>query len=209
METHGKRIDPRAHRQHDWKVEEIAPDFALIDAWMLPVVGAQADFAEVQAMFREWDPAQDEGSWISRALFSLRLKLGALLGWDDPTAALPIPGCTETSLRSRLAPGEASAEATGGAGPEFSPVFETDREFASEISNSTVHAVLHVGWVPETEGQYRAQMGVYVKTRGRFGDLYMALIAPFRHWIVYPALMRTLGRMWEARRDRVSAASPR
>jgi hypothetical protein len=45
----------------------------------------------------------------------------------------------------------------------------------------------------------RAQLGVYVKPRGWFGPLYMAAIAPFRHYIVYPALMRQIGRAWDAR----------
>jgi hypothetical protein len=27
----------------------------------------------------------------------------------------------------------------------------------------------------------------------------MALIAPFRHWIVYPALMRQIRHAWDAR----------
>jgi hypothetical protein len=31
------------------------------------------------------------------------------------------------------------------------------------------------------------------------GEVYMKLIEPFRHVIVYPALMREVGRAWEAR----------
>jgi hypothetical protein len=46
---------------------------------------------------------------------------------------------------------------------------------------------------------YHGQMGVYVKPRGRFGTAYMALIGPFRHLIVYPALMRQIKRAWDAR----------
>ncbi len=40
-------------------------------------------------------------------------------------------------------------------------------------------------------------MGIYVKPRGRLGEVYMKLIQPFRLFIVYPALMRQIGRMWE------------
>jgi Protein of unknown function (DUF2867) len=40
---------------------------------------------------------------------------------------------------------------------------------------------------------------VYVKPRGTLGDAYMAAIAPFRHRVVYPALMRQIGRAWDAR----------
>jgi hypothetical protein len=42
-------------------------------------------------------------------------------------------------------------------------------------------------------------MGVYVKPRGRLGEAYMAAIAPFRHLIVYPALMRQIELGWSAR----------
>jgi hypothetical protein len=42
-------------------------------------------------------------------------------------------------------------------------------------------------------------MGVYVKPRGRFGELYMAAIAPLRHLIVYPALMGLIERAWKQR----------
>jgi hypothetical protein len=42
-------------------------------------------------------------------------------------------------------------------------------------------------------------MAVYVKPRGRFGRGYMALIKPFRYWIVYPALMQQFERAWDRR----------
>jgi hypothetical protein len=42
-------------------------------------------------------------------------------------------------------------------------------------------------------------MAVYVKPRGPLGKGYMALIKPFRHWIVYPALMRQFERVWNTR----------
>ena len=37
-----------------------------------------------------------------------------------------------------------------------------------------------------------------VRPRGTFGEAYMALIKPFRHWIVYPTLMRQMERAWNA-----------
>lgn len=79
------------------------------------------------------------------------------------------------------------------------PLYRTDDEWAAEISNDTVHGVLHLAWVEQRDGRYRAQMGVYVKVRGKLGAIYMMLIAPFRHLIVYPALMRQIGRAWDAR----------
>jgi hypothetical protein len=43
-------------------------------------------------------------------------------------------------------------------------------------------------------------MGVYVRARGLLGEAYMKLISPFRHLIVYPALMRQIDRAWQQRR---------
>jgi hypothetical protein len=61
---------------------------------------------------------------------------------------------------------------------------------------------MHLAWVEHDAGSYQGQMGVYVKPRGRFGEAYMAVIAPFRHRVVYPALMRQVERAWNARMAR-------
>ena len=79
-------------------------------------------------------------------------------------------------------------------------VYQTDKEWAAEISNATVHGVLHLAWVDQGGGRYRGQMGVYVKPRGLLGEAYMKFIAPFRHLIVYPALMRQIEGAWRQRR---------
>jgi hypothetical protein len=42
-------------------------------------------------------------------------------------------------------------------------------------------------------------MAVYVKPNGLLGTVYMAAIRPFRHLIVYPPMLRQLGRDWRAR----------
>jgi len=64
--------------------------------------------------------------------------------------------------------------------------------------------------VPATGSRWSPQLAVYVKPRGWRGRLYLALIAPFRHLIVYPSLMRTLSRGWQrevARRSVVASAA--
>ncbi len=42
-------------------------------------------------------------------------------------------------------------------------------------------------------------MAVLVKPNGFFGNVYMAAIRPFRHLIVYPPMLRYLGREWQER----------
>jgi Protein of unknown function (DUF2867) len=43
-------------------------------------------------------------------------------------------------------------------------------------------------------GGFRAHMAVYVKPNGLLGSVYMAAIRPFRHLIVYPPMLREMGR---------------
>ena len=57
---------------------------------------------------------------------------------------------------------------------------------------------MHVGWVPDRTGGYRGQLAVYVKPNGLLGEAYMAAIKPFRYLLVYPAIMREMGRTWRA-----------
>jgi hypothetical protein len=45
-------------------------------------------------------------------------------------------------------------------------------------------------------------MAVLVKPNGLLGRAYMAGIAPFRHLIVYPPLMRDIGQGWQAGAER-------
>lgn len=198
------RLPNSAHESHPWVIGRIAPDFKLVDAWALPVQGGPDDFDAMLDMVASFDPAHAESA-LSRALFSLRFRLGGWFGWDDATTKRPIPGCTETTLSARL-PDELRGSATRSvisgamqrAAGGFVPLYRTDVEWAAELSNATVHGVLHLALVEQGEGRYRAQMGVYVKPRGKLGELYMLLIEPFRHLIVYPALMRQIERAWKA-----------
>jgi hypothetical protein len=45
-----------------------------------------------------------------------------------------------------------------------------------------------------------APVAVLVRPNGLFGNAYMAAIRPFRHLIVYPALMREARELWERNR---------
>jgi hypothetical protein len=197
------RLPNSAREAHPWVIARIAPDFSLLDAWAVPAQGGPDDFDSFLEVMASFDPADAE-SVLSRALFSLRLRLGAWLGLDDATKERPIPGCTETTLSARLpaglrgsATGPVVSDTTQQAG--FVPLYRTDDEWAAEVSNATVHGVLQLAWVELGEGRFRGQMGVYVKPRGKLGEAYLMFIEPFRHFIVYPALMRQIGRAWDAR----------
>lgn len=190
------RLPNAAHERHDWVIARIAPDFRLLDVWALPVEGAREDFDRaLEVMLASFDPA--DAGVVTRTLFAVRERLGQWLRWDDPGKARTIPGAPERSLRERLpASLRGSAEGLTLRGGGFVPLYRTDGEWAAELSNDTVHGVLHLAWAPRGGDRFGAQLAVYVKTRGRLGDAYLAAIAPFRHLVVYPALIRQVGRAW-------------
>ncbi len=195
------RLPNAAHEAQPWVIAQVAPDFKLLDVWRLPAQGGPQDFATLVKIMSSLDPTGQGSSGVTRALFALRHRLGAWFGWDDPTRRHPIPGCAETTLSARV-PRELRDTTTAPiavSSTTFIPIYRTADEWAAEISNSTVHAVLHLGWVEQGDGVYHGQMGIYVKPRGKLGEAYMTLIGPFRHLIVYPALMRQTKRAWDAR----------
>jgi len=191
------RLTLEHHKQRDWLVHDLLDDFELDEVWAYPITADPArgeDFAAFCAMARE---TADQPGGATGALFKLRLFLGRVFGWDKGDR-LPIPGCAETSIAARLPddrrvpPDQAETDSFG-----FELVYETPRERLVELSNGTVHAALHLGWVEKDDGKEGAELAVYWKPRGWFGRFYMAVITPFRIWIVYPALMKKVAADWE------------
>jgi hypothetical protein len=203
------RLPRTAHTSRPWRVHEITEDFELEDVWALPTPGGPDDLARLVQWFRSGE-GDDEFPVVFRALFALRWRVGELFGWDKPGSGV---GERVHSLRERLpadlleaprgpdlraVPGRAEVEGP----PVFSSVYLTHDEWAAEISNKTVHSLMHIGWVrDDSNGGYHAQMAVLVKPNGRFGKAYMAAIKPFRRAFVYPMLLRKIGRDWRLLRE--------
>jgi hypothetical protein len=185
------RLPNTAHTSRPWRIHELTRDFRLEDVWALPTPGGPDDFPRLVRQVAAGDPSR---SWsgAARALWALRWKVGELLGWDRPDAGL---GSRVPTLRDLLPADLRDAPS----GPDFDPftsLYLLEDEFAAEMANRTVHAVMHLGWVPDGTGGYRGQMAVLLKPNGLFGAVYIAAIKPFRYVIVYPALMRQIGREW-------------
>jgi len=188
------RLPDSAQTSRPWRIHELTRDFRIEDVWALPTPGGPEDFPRLVRIAASFDPSRSSFGAV-RALFAIRWKLGELLGWDRPDAGL---GSRVPTLRDRL-PADLRQTALR---PEFdalpfSPLYVTDDEMAAETANRTVHGVMHMGWVREGTGGYRGQMAVYVKPNGLLGEGYLAAIKPFRHLIVYPAMLRDIGRRWE------------
>ena len=196
------RLPKTAHTSRPWRVHELTQDFELEDVWALPTPGGPDDLARLV----QWFTTPREDPFLVRGLFVLRWKIGKLFGWDNPGSGV---GERVRSLRERLPPDLLDAprgqdiravpgrEAADGP-PIFSSVYQTHDEWAAELANKTVHSVMHIGWVPDDSGSgYHAQMAVLVKPNGRLGKAYMAAIKPFRYALVYPLLLRAIGRDWQ------------
>jgi hypothetical protein len=188
------RIDPAEHLAAPLRVHGLASDFELLDVWEYPIRARPPhDLPYFLAFARRVQTEMVAGRGPAAWLFRLRAAMGRAFGWDDKPEPLPIPGCEETTLRARLDPADV-AEPPDAMG--FALVYELPNEALHEISNSTVHALMHIAWVDKGDGTHAPRMAVYVKPRGWLGRLYMAIISPFRHLVVYPAMMRTLSTAW-------------
>jgi hypothetical protein len=200
------RLPATAHTSRAWRVHEFTKDFRLEDVWELPTPGGPDDLERLVQQFASRREDGRKLPAVLRGLFALRWKLGKLFGWDAPGSGV---GKRVQSLRERLpadllaaprgpdlraVPGQPNVDGS----VVFSSVYQTHDEWVAELSNVTVHAVMHVGWVPDASGSgYHAQMAVLVKPNGRFGNAYMAAIKPFRYAFVYPSLLQSIGRRWQ------------
>jgi hypothetical protein len=192
------RLPNNAHTSRPWRIHELTRDFRLEDVWALPTPGGPDDFNRLVQIFASSDPSRHL-SGVAGALWAIRQKLGELLGWDDAKGGI---GSRVPTLRDRLPADLRDA----GPAPEFgalpfSPLYLLDDECAAEIANRTMHGVLHLGWVADDTGGYRGQMAVLVKPNGLLGTAYMAAIMPFRYKIVYPTMLRNIGRHWRSSRQ--------
>jgi hypothetical protein len=210
VKRHAIELDPAVHRARPWRVHGLAADFKLLDVWRVPIVADPArgdrflDFQRIAARNGERSDSR-----IAQGLFALRERIGRLAGWDDHNYQKPIPGCSERFVRERLTDADRARDRSGGEElPHGSlinlrSVYLFDDESLQEVSNDTIHALLHLGWVDDDQrrdqGGKTIEMAVYVKSRGLRSDLYMASIGPFRHLLVYPPWIARLVRLWNER----------
>jgi hypothetical protein len=190
------RLPNTAFTERPWRIHAFIKDFEVEDVWDLDTPGGPGDLPLLVEQFasdgRDFDPSP-----AYKLLFAIRWRLGALLKWDGAEHGV---GPRNPSLRDRLP----QDLLEGPRGPDLrtvpmKSVYQTSDEWATEVVNKTVHAVMHIGWVDDGDGRHHAQMAVLVKKKGMLGKVYMPVILPFRRIFVTPSLVRTIGRGWKAR----------
>jgi len=131
-------------------------------------------------------------SLVVRALLSIRLFIGRLLGWDRERDATVRPTFATRLTAADLSKSLAAAGTREG---PFRLVYRFENEQLLELSNRTAHAAA-LSALAETANAYRFYFAVYVRRVGRLTPFYMALIDPFRKLIVYPSLLRSVRSRW-------------
>ena len=130
---------------------------------------------------------------VARALIRLRLFLGRIFRLEaEPKDALA------ASFGSRLTPEDRARSLVVSGTPEglFRAVYRFENEQLLEIQNRTVHAAA-LSALTERTDSYRFYFAVYVRQRTWITPLYMGLIDPFRKWIIYPAMLKTIRATWD------------
>ncbi|WP_422360971.1 DUF2867 domain-containing protein [Reichenbachiella sp.] len=184
-----------SHLSQHWQAHDIVSGFRIEDIWHLPInIKPETPIRHVQETFVE-AISQIGTKGFAGLLFKFRNWLGKLFNWEDSTisnAELP-PGVLKKRYSAKTkTPIE---EMPKGGFDHFDLVYQLDQEVLLEIENKTVQAAIHLAKVVD-EQEANAQMTIYVKPNGLLGRVYMLIIKPFRHWVVYPALLKMLANQW-------------
>jgi hypothetical protein len=186
------RVSPRAFERVPLRVHQFLAGVPIHDVWAVDLPRPRAGIT-LDEFVRVAHGGPFRPSMVVQALLGVRFFLGRLLGWDgkpDGAAAETFAGrLTPDDLTHTLAP-------VGSRERLFRTVYRFRNEQLLEIVNRTAHAAALTALV-ETENAYRLYFAVYVRRVGRLTPLYMALIGPFRRWIVYPSLLRSVRTAWD------------
>ena len=196
------RVTASEFRALDLRAHEFLSDVPLHDVWRFRLRGGGPDlsvgevidrFVDVVSSAAGTKPGAAAGAGsIVRALFGLRSVLGRAFGWDREA-----PAASTSSYVSRLSADDRarSREAPGSKRGFWTTLYSFDREALGEVINRTVHSFLLFALEPSDVG-YTLYWAVYVKPVSRFTPFYMALIDPFRRFLIYPALIRRFEEAW-------------
>jgi Protein of unknown function (DUF2867) len=174
------------------RVHEFLADVPLHDIWAVDLPRTRSGIT-LDEFLKVAKGHQCRLSPSARALLSIRLSIGRVLGWDREPSATPCE-----AFASRMTPADRLKTLVPTGTPEglFRVVYRFENEQLLEIINRTAHAAALSALV-ETSTAYRFYFGVYVRNVSRFTPVYMSLIDPFRKRIVYPSLLRAVRATWD------------
>ena len=189
------RIATAEFEQIPLRVHDVMRGVPLHDVWAVDLPPLRTGVT-LEAFRRASEGRPFTPSRAVRALFGLRRLVGRLLRWD--TVPTP-PERERDSFATRLTPADrvASLAAPGVRQGPFRLVYRFENEELLEAVNRTVHGAVSIALI-ESPQSYRLYITVYVRRVSPLTPIYLALIEPFRRWIVYPSVLRSVGRTWRA-----------
>ena len=186
------RILPREFERLPLRVHQFLAGVPLHDVWAVDLPRLRPgitldDFLRAAGAF----PLRP--SPVVHALLGIRFAIGRLLGWDREPDTI-----VGESFSVRLTPDDLSKSLAPAGRREgaFRVVYRFENEQLLEVINRTVHGAALSALV-DIGTAYRFYFAVYVRSVGRLTPVYMALIDPFRKWIVYPSMLRSLRAAWD------------
>ncbi|NWF67984.1 MAG: DUF2867 domain-containing protein [Chloroflexi bacterium] len=188
------RISEAEFKRKRLFVHQLLADVPLHDVWAVRLKGGGTGrtLADLQRQLGS-SRALESANPAVMALFRLRALLGQIFRWD-----VKPQGIHPNSYLYRLpADMRAQSQITPGSKDAFNRIYAFENESLSEVINRTVHAFLHMSLQADGD-DYVLFLAVYVKAVNALTPFYMALIDPFRHWIVYPAALRQIAQKWAA-----------
>jgi hypothetical protein len=187
------QISPTEFYALPLRVHAFLADVPLRDVWAVDLP-TRRDGVTLSGFLRRASPCgTDRLPPVARALIRLRLFLGRVFRLEvEPKDALA------ASFGSRLTPEDRARSfvVSGTREGLFRVVYRFENEQLLEIQNRTVHAAALSTLAEGAEG-YRFYFAVYVRQRTWITPFYMGLIDPFRKWIIYPAMLKTIRATWD------------
>jgi len=185
------QISRQEFEQVPLRVHDLLAGVPSHDVWVVDLPRARSGIT-LNEFLRPGSSQLFTCSPIVRALVRFRLLIGRTFGWDREPAA----GQWE-SFATRLTADDRSQSLAPAGTREglFRVVYRFENEQLLELANRTVHGAALSALV-ETANTYRFYFGVYVRNVSHFTPLYMAVIDPFRRWIVYPSLLSSVRARW-------------
>jgi hypothetical protein len=187
------KISPTEFYAVSLRVHTFLADIPLHDVWAVDLPALRGGVTLAEFLRRNNQGEIVRLPTAARALFRFRLFLGRIFRLEaEPTDALA------AAFANRLTPEDRARSLVAAGTPEglFHVVYRFENEQLLEVQNRTVHAAA-LSTLAERADGYRFYFAVYVHQSSWITPFYMGLIDPFRKWIIYPALLRSIRATWD------------
>jgi hypothetical protein len=187
------KISPAEFYAVALRVHTFLADVPLHDVWAVDLPALRSGVTLAEFLRRNNQGEIVRLPTAARALFGFRLFLGRIFRLEVEPA-----DSVTAAFANRLTPEDRARSLVTAGTPEglFRVVYRFENEQLLEIHNRTVHGAALSALVERSDA-YRFYFAVYVRQSAWVTPFYMALIDPFRKWIIYPALLRSIRAAWD------------